>query len=175
VVNVNKCIYIIGYRYRCGNRLCGHTYRSWSPTILDVLPTSLSSQFTFKLTYRSGLSNALAGLLREAFRCGMGPQSFMSMVQSLHYHRYDQLHLQYLEMLSDRKKGNQSSFLAKVTPFGAFGDRDGYTGFVPSAQYFRLFYDNMIEGWSREMVQRMAMLPARRLGIDESYKVKFKV
>jgi hypothetical protein len=66
--------------------LCGHTYCSWSPTILDVLPTSLSSQFTFKLTYRSRLSNALAGLLQEAFRCGMGPQSFMSMVQSLHYH-----------------------------------------------------------------------------------------
>jgi hypothetical protein len=93
------------------------------------------------------------------------------MVQSLHYHRYDELQLQYLEMLRDRKQGNMSQFFEKATPFGAFSDRDGYAGFVPSAQYFRVFYDVLIEGWSRELVQRLAMLPARRLGIDESFKV----
>jgi hypothetical protein len=166
VVDIDKCVYIIGYRYRCGQGLCGRTYRSWSPAILDVLPPSLSAQFTFRLTYRSGLTNSLANLLHEVFRCGLGPQSFTSMVQSLHYHRYDELHLQYLEMLRDCKQGNMLNFFEKVTPFGAFGDRNGYTGFVPSAQYFRVFYDTMIEGWSHEIV-----LPARRVGIDESYKV----
>lgn len=171
VVDVDKCIYIIGYRYRCGQELCSKTYRSWSPAILDVLPKSLAIQFVFRLTYRSGVTNALAGLLREAFRCGMGPQSFTSMVQSLHYRRYDDLHLQYLEMLCDRKLGNMANFFEKVAPFGAFGDRDGYAGFVPSPPYFRMLYDTLIEGWSREMVQRMAMLPARRLAIDESFKV----
>jgi len=175
VVDIDKCIYIIGYRYRCGHSACGRTYRSWSPAILNVLPRSLSNQFSFRLTYRSGLTNTLTGLLREAFRCGVGPQSFKSMIESLHYRRYDDLHLQYLEMLSDRKLGSMSSLLPKVTPFGAFGDRNGYAGFVPSAQYFRLFYDTLIEGCSREMVQRIAMLPARRLAVDDSYKVKYRM
>jgi hypothetical protein len=93
------------------------------------------------------------------------------MVQSQHYHQYDELHLQYLEMICERKQGNMRNFYEKATPFGGFGDHDGYAGFVPSAQYFRVFYDTLIEGWSCEMVQWLAMLPARRLGIDESFKV----
>lgn len=145
VVDVDKCVYIIGYRYRCGQKLCNKTYRSWSPAILDILPSSLSAQFSFRLTYRSGVTGALAGLLREAFRCGVGPQSFTSMVQSMHYHRYDELQLQYLEMVCDWKLGNMGNFFEKVTPFGLFGDRDGYAGSIPSASYFQMLYDMLIK------------------------------
>src|SRR5882762_125191 len=48
-VDVDKCIYIIGYHYRCGQKLCNKTYHSWSPAILDILPLSLSAQFSFCL------------------------------------------------------------------------------------------------------------------------------
>jgi hypothetical protein len=97
------------------------------------------------------------------------------MVRSLHYHQYDELHLQYLEILCDWKHGNMSNFFERVTPFGAFGDHDGYPGFVSNAQYFWLFYDTLIEKWSRELVQQIAMLLARCLGIDESFKVSWLV
>ncbi|EIW52507.1 uncharacterized protein TRAVEDRAFT_24023 [Trametes versicolor FP-101664 SS1] len=163
VVDIDHCEYIIGYRYRCGNRECRHTYRSWSPAILDVLPESLAMQFTFRLTYRSGLTDRLTGLLRDMFRVGIGAETFTSVVQSHHYRRYDQLHLQYLELVRERREGNMSKFLAKVAPFSSFSDRAGYAGFVPSSMYFRKFYDTLIESWAPQIQQHTAMLSAEIL------------
>jgi hypothetical protein len=58
------------------------------------------------------------------------------MIQSMHYHQYDELQLQYFEMVHDQKLRNMGNFFEKVTPFGAFGDHDEYAGFIPSPLYF---------------------------------------
>ncbi|GBE82644.1 hypothetical protein SCP_0410290 [Sparassis crispa] len=172
VVDIDHCEYIIGYCYQCGNQPhCGRTYRSWSPAILDILPKALAVQFTFRLTFHSGLTDRLVSLLCDSFRSGMGAETFTKTIQSLHYRRYDQLHLQYLEMIKDRKDGNLGMFFTKCTPFSAFGDRNGYAGFVPKADYFRQFYDTLIEFWAPEMQQCIAMLSARVLSVDHSFKV----
>ncbi|CDO73771.1 hypothetical protein BN946_scf185015.g99 [Trametes cinnabarina] len=171
VVDVDRCLYIVGYRYRCSNKdVCGHTYKSWSPAVLEVLPRSLAANFTFRLTFRSGLTDRLTGLLRDTFRVGVGAETFTSIIQAHHYRRHNLLHLQYLEMLKERLDGNMSQFMAHVSPFSAFSDRQGYAGFVPTATYFRKFYDTLIESWAPQIQQHISMLSAEILSVDHSFK-----
>ena len=68
--------------------------------------------------------------------------------------------------------GSLGHFLIKTLPFSPFRDRDGYAGFIPSAGYFKRFYDQLIESWSGDMQQHMAMLSARVLSVDHSFKVR---
>ena len=85
VVDIDHNIYIVGYRYLCGHKDCKRVYQSWSPAILQVLPPALARAFEFRLTYRSGITQRLATLLRESFRSGIGPDQFTTMIESFHY------------------------------------------------------------------------------------------
>ena len=85
VVDIEDNLFIIGYRYRCPHPECGQTFQSWSDPILGALPPAVAGQFTFRLTYRSGLTEQLATLLRETIRGGLGPQVFTTMIQAFHY------------------------------------------------------------------------------------------
>ncbi|KAG0696824.1 hypothetical protein DFH29DRAFT_1024356, partial [Suillus ampliporus] len=171
VVDVAWNVYIIGYHYNCVHPGCRKTYRSWSSAILNVLPAPVAMQFPFQLTYRSGLSNSLVSLLHSSIRAGIGPVPFMQMLQSFHYEHFDNLHLQYLELMHDCYKSCPKQFWVRKQAFGSFSDRNGYAGFVPSAGYLRHFYDMIIERRSTEMKQCIAMLPARVLAIDHSFKI----
>ena len=93
--------------------MCGHTYRSWSSVIIQNLPNALAAQFTFRLTFRSGLTDSIAALLRDSFRSGMGAETFTALIQFLHYRRHDQLHLDYLEMVKVRRTGNLGHFFCQ--------------------------------------------------------------
>lgn len=171
VVDVDRNIYLVGYRYLCGHGNCKRAYQSWNPDILDVLPPALSREFQFRLTYRSGLSHRLAVLLREAFRSGVGPDQFTTMIECFHYHRFDQLQVQFLEMVSDRMRGSLSQYWSTTNGFGEFRDLNGYAGFVPSASYFGHFYDMLVEESTPEIQQLISSLPAEILKQDHSFKV----
>lgn len=171
VVYVAQNVYIIGYCYNCVHPGCRKTYQSWSSAILNVLPAPVAMQFPFQLTYRCGLSNSLISLLHSSIRAGIGPVPFMQMLQSFHYEHFHNLHLQYLELVHDRYKSCPKQFWVHKQAFGLFSDRNGYAGFVPSAGYLRRFYDMIIEQRLTEMKQCIAMLPARVLAIDHSFKV----
>ncbi|KAG1721545.1 uncharacterized protein EDB91DRAFT_1064357, partial [Suillus paluster] len=171
VVDVAQNVYIIGYRYNCVHPGCRKTYQSWSSAILNVLPAPVAMQFPFQLTYRSGLSNSLVSLLHSSIRAGIGPMPSMQMLQSFHYEHFNNLHLQYLELVHDCYKSCPKQFWVRKQAFGSFSDRNGYAGFVPSAGYLRHFYDMIIEWRSTEMKQCIAMLPVRVLAIDHSFKI----
>jgi len=46
VVDLNQCIYVIGYRYYCPHQSCKKMYLSWSPALLSALPRAVSMLFT---------------------------------------------------------------------------------------------------------------------------------
>jgi hypothetical protein len=171
VVDVDRCIQIVGYRYSCGHSECKKTYTSWSPALLSVLPRALSLQFPFHLTHRNGLSDQLVGMLRNSFHHGIGPVPFANAIRINHIRRYEHLHLQYLELIYARKQSAFAGFLPRFKPFGEFGNRDGYAGFIPSPRYFRNFYVRYISSHSHEMDQYTAMLSSELLQIDHSFKV----
>ena len=58
-----------------------------------------------------------------------------------------------------------------MAPFGAFGDWNGYAGFVPGARYFAKFYDMLIEESAPAMRQLVSSLPVDVIKQDHSFKV----
>lgn len=170
IADIDRTIYIIGYRFFCGQ--CQKTYQSWSPAILESLPTMVAAQFPFHLTYRSGVTDGLFALLRSSFQRGLGPTPFADMIRTFHIRRYEQLQLQFYEMVNIRLESGCAPWLAAHQRFGAWNDREGYGGYVPSGRYFSDIYNLMIEKHGSEIDQRMAMLSARLLAIDHSHKVR---
>jgi len=110
----------------------------------------------------------LAELLRSSIRAGIGPVPFTEMLQLFHYQRYDELQIQYLELVYSWYKTCPKPFWVQKQLFGHFRDREGYAGFVPSQEYLQCFYDMLIEQCSPELKQCIAMLPACVLAICRS-------
>ncbi|KAG6883939.1 hypothetical protein C0992_007401 [Termitomyces sp. T32_za158] len=173
VVDVEECIFIIGYCYACPNPVCRKSYQSWSPELLLALPRLLSIHFTHHLTYRRGLTNRVVALMQSCFQHGIGPGPFLEMIRTQHLRQYEQLHMQYLETILICTQSATGHFLSKFEPFGLFNDQNGYAGFTPSLAYFRSFYVRFISLHAMEMDQHMAMLSAEVLQIDHSFKVIF--
>jgi hypothetical protein len=171
VVDIEYTSYIVGYRYQCAQ--CRKTYQSWSPAILRVLTPSLASQFTFQLTYRCGITSRLMAYLRACFQRGVGPTPFAEMIRTFHIRRYEQLASLYYELIALRLNSPLQLWgqLPKHQRFGAWNDRGGYAGYVPSGRYFGGLYNLFIESHSNEIDQHMAMLSCRILTIDHSFKV----
>lgn len=171
IIDIEDNLYIIGYRYYCGHDDCKKTYPSWSPALLSVLPPSISAEFTFILSYRNGITDQLAGLLRSSFQRGLGPSPFVKMIRSFHYRRYERQFAQFLEMVKARLPLVSKGFLALHTEFSDWDDLSGYAGFVPRQAYFRDVYNTLIEKHAGEIDQYSAMLPATIICMDHSHKV----
>jgi hypothetical protein len=171
IVDIDRNVFIIGYRYYCGHEACRKTYQSWSQAVLDVIPPPLATYFTFHLTHRCGMSDGLVGLLRASFQRGIGPAPFAEMIRNFHVRHYERLQIEYLEMIKIRAASPVAHLFALYPSFGAWNDRNGYAGSVPTHKYFRGFYDSMIERHAPEIDQHMAMLPARIIKHDQSFKV----
>jgi hypothetical protein len=93
------------------------------------------------------------------------------MIRTFHARRYEQYHIQYLEMVKTRAPFTTGGFMALHKPFGTWADINGYAGFVPSNTYFRGFYDALIEQHANAIDKHMSMLSARVLCVDHSHKV----
>ena len=171
-MDLEDCIYIIGFRYRCLDGRCKRTYQSWSPALLSALSRTLALQFTHHLTYRSGLTDAVVQLMRSCFQRGVGPQPFAEMIRTNHVRRYERLQLLYLEFAYRRMHATFSDKLSGFAPWPAFADRNGYGGFSPSPNYFRDFYIHMTRARAPEMDKVTAMLSSKILSIDHSFKVR---
>ena len=103
---------------------------------------------------------------------GVSPCVFTTIVQVLHYHRFDwRLQCQFLEMASARLAGSLQDCWSSNRPFGEFGNWDGYAGYIPSLGYFGHFYDMMVEAEAPELQQIISSRPANVLKHDHSFKV----
>jgi len=171
ITDLDQSIYLIGCRYKCSHPDCSKTYLSWSPAILRALPPILAGQFSHHLTHRAGLSDRVVALLRSCALQGVSFHAFANMIRQMHIRRYEQLHLQYLQMIHARVDSLTSHWVPKYDHFGSFSDKSRYAGFVPTSKYFDHFYTRYLELHSREMDQYMSMQSARILCVDHSHKV----
>jgi hypothetical protein len=172
---MNETFFIIGYRYRCPK--CLHpvsgkntiTFRSWDSRILAVLPSEL--EFPARLSHRSGISTTLAGWMRSCFQNGMGARQFSDALRVQHLLKYDELQLQYLDLLAHRTLDGWSG--QKYTAFLPFDNKSshGLHGFVPGATWIRDMYDHYIEEHKSDFNQHTAMLSAEICALDHSHKV----
>jgi len=174
-VGLEKSFWMIGARYKCPDCVSATgkhtvTFMSWDSRIIASLPQSLAAEFPVVLTHRSALSSPILALERCLFQKGIGSKQFSEIIKSLHLRYFDQLHLQYLQMIQDnRERVIWKNF--KFEPFSEFTDSKGYAGFIPSSVWFRDLYDQFIESHLPRINQYSAMLTARVCAIDHSHKI----
>ena len=178
-VDLRRTFWVVGYRYRC--RHCIHpksgkqgtvTWRSWDRRILAVLPAPLAAEFPAYLSHRTAISKTLFEWMRSCFQNGMGPKQFSDAVRVQHLLHYDELHMQYLDVLVVRS--GLAQWLGKRFPsFLPFDDTspEGFHGYVPSSQLFRNIYNRNVEDHRLQYNQHTAMLPATICAVDHSHKV----
>jgi hypothetical protein len=174
-VGLEKSFWMIGARYKCPDCVSATgkhtvTFMSWDSRIIASLPQSLAAEFPVVLTHRSALSSPILALEHCLFQKGIGSKQFTEIIKSLHLHYFDQLHLQYLQMIQDnREQVIWKNF--RFEPFSEFTDSKGYAGFIPSSVWFRDLYDQFIESHLPRINQYSAMLTARVCAIDHSHKI----
>ena len=140
-VSWENCFYMIGAWYKCPD--CLHpvsgkitvTFMSWDSRIIASLPKSLAVEFPVVLTQCSALSKPILALERALFQKGLGSSQFCKIIKTLHLRHFDQLHLQYLDMIYDNRNSNPWKNQI-FRPFSQFADPQGYAGYVPSSQWF---------------------------------------
>ena len=59
-------------------------------------------------------------------------------------------------MVADHTVGMLGDCWTSKRPFGEFGDRGGFAGYVPSQGYFGRFYDMMVEAEAPELQQMIS-------------------
>jgi hypothetical protein len=175
VVSLEDVFYMIGQRHRCPQ--CRHpktnersrTFNSWDPLIVSKLPPALAAEFPACMSHRNAIASSVLATMRTCFQYGMGSKQFSNCLQVLHRRRFDIIHAQYLDGILSRKSNSDSSI--SYQPFGKFDDPKGYCGFVPSSQWLRGMYDQLIEDHGTQIDQKTAMCSGEICAIDHSHKV----
>ena len=95
---------MIGARYKCPT--CKNksqkktvTFMSWDSDIIKSLPKGLSAEFTIVLTHHSGMTDGLFSLQCSLLHKGLGTQQFRDILKVQHLRQFDQLQIQYLELI----------------------------------------------------------------------------
>ncbi|KAJ7592442.1 hypothetical protein C8J56DRAFT_779365, partial [Mycena floridula] len=178
VVDFDRTIWLIGYRYRCpvclhpASRKTNVTFASWDSRILANLPQALAMEFPARLSFCSGISKSLFSFMWTCFQHGMGSKQFSNTLRVQHLQNYDEIHLQYLHYIS----GQQGISVWRKETFTAFlpfedSSPQGFRGYVPSSQWLRDMYDKFIESHYSSLNQHTAMLSAEICAIDHSFKI----
>ncbi|XP_006457870.1 hypothetical protein AGABI2DRAFT_215844 [Agaricus bisporus var. bisporus H97] len=174
---MNSIFWMIGYRYHCPN--CKNpksqkktvTFRSWDSRILSALPRALQLEFPAILTRRSALSKSAFTMMRSCIQNGMGTKQFSTSLRMHHLERYDELHLQYLHTVAQRRLANWCGVTAVVFPEFFDKSEGGFHGFIPSSSWLRNMYDNFIKEHQQDINQHISLLSADVCAIDHSHKI----
>ena len=137
-VDLNDGFWMIGARYKCPT--CKNksqkktvTFMSWDSNIIKNLPKALSAEFPSVLTHRSGMADGLFSLQCSLLHKGLGTQQFRDILRVQHLRRFDQLQIQYLELIDYTRAAcpwQNSTFGG----FSSFDDPAGFAGYIPSSK-----------------------------------------
>jgi hypothetical protein len=164
VLDLPEPFYLIGVRYKCNT--CGHTCSSWDSKVMEQLPSGLASQFPAHLTWRSGMSKALFGIMRSCFQNGMGGKQFADMLNTLYRQRHEELEMQYMHSIIDRY--NQGIHNVQYPPFPQF---EAGAAIGPTGSFCRMLYDSWVEKREHLYDQHQSQLSTRQMAIDHSHKI----
>ena len=169
VVDFNSCYWLMGSRYQCNS--CDTSFNSWDSQLLSQLEGShpdIAAEFPAILTHWSGIDKKLFMFMSTCFSSGVGAKQFSDALRVQHKEMFDHQHMQYLQLVA---RGSALRLAGGVT-FKAFGSFEGeFGGFVPSGQWLRDMWDDMMERRMPDIQQYMSMLPVRVFGMDHSHKV----
>jgi hypothetical protein len=192
IVDIDSTFWMLTWRYRC--KQCSKGFQGWSNLLLETLPHYVQQSFPAVLSYRNGISNRLAKVLRACYQHKMGATGVEALLYELHTSRFDMLCTQYLEAAlekellrradlgSDENLATRNSQTTLDTAFvyrppqleslGSFWDAEGYSGFVPSRKYLTTMYNKLVDVATPSADQHTSLLPIDQICIDDSHKVR---
>ena len=187
ITDISDNFYIISWAYYC-RKGCQTHFAGWSAALIESLPRYIRLAFPAVLSRRSGLSHQVVTQLRVGNQHKMGPSGVQSLLLELHTLRFNTLQVQYLEAIFEIICGHESSVAAShtgtsntlhtylslsVPPFGDFGSRQQYAGFVPGERYLAGMLNRAIEADEHDANQHTAIIAPDQIAIDDSHKVRF--
>ncbi|KAJ7077201.1 hypothetical protein C8R43DRAFT_1179242 [Mycena crocata] len=184
IIDTDSNFYIVSWAYYCrSNPNCRKHFHGWSQKLIESLPRYLQLAFPAILSRKSGVSRNVMNQLRIGNQHKMGPSGVRSLLLELHTLRFSILQAQYLEAVFEMVRGRQDgktgefqsrldSFLTeRIPPFGDFGDRNGYAGFVPSERYLSSMLNKAIELDEPHADQHTACQRVDHLTVDDNHKI----
>lgn len=164
-------------RYRCKKASRPHSFSGIDPNLIRQLPLHFQAAFPAILTHRSGVSKAVAKLMRPLHQHGVGPYRFQRIMRIMHMEYYDDTQLQYysaVESYVNSERTGISSWLGRqqdFIPFSSFKDKLQYNGYIPSANYLSYVYSSYIASLRPFMDQLMSFVDGIVLKGDHSFKI----
>ena len=152
IVDVDECYYLFSRRMHCKSKKCNTYFTATDSTALSLLPTFVTAAFPCRLTKRSGVSTQVVQLLNMGADSGMGPQAVWRLLRENHTLKFQTRELLYYNIVkyylhSNPNVANMATLKrlmndrSLIPKFGAFSDRDGYSGFYPSGYILSLDSD----------------------------------
>lgn len=186
ITDISDTFYIISWAYYC-RKGCKTHFSGWSPALIHSLPRYFQLAFPAVLSHRSGLSHQVITQLRVGNQHKMGPSGVRSLLLELHTLHFNTLQAQYLEAVFEVVCGQESEAARETThttqntlhtylslqipPFGDFGSRQQYAGFIPSERYLSAMLNKAIEADEQDANQHTAIIAPDQISIDDSHKV----
>lgn len=170
VIGMRESIYLLGWRIKCN--VCTKSCSTANKNYISSLPYHVSSQMTFHLTHRSGVTQDIVDLTRHLFPSGFGPSRLADMIRANHAAEHQKMALLVASM--EKYRRDQCCMLNRpVLQVSAFDDKAGYNGYVPSAAYLTNVFNEIMEGVLPLVEKYMSLIPVDVLKADHSFKVLF--
>lgn len=171
VRDLHRDFFLLGCRYQCIGATCKRTFASWDSEAMKNAVPRLKASFPALLSHRSGLSRTIVNIMRPAFANSIGPAPFSSLIgecQRLEHHRRQ---LTYLDSHEANTKRGVVHAIEPLVTFPDFADKATYSGVVPSGNYLKCQYNNIMAAIIPLLNTRTSLLSTKTLQGDHSHKV----
>ena len=140
VVDSHDCYWLFGKAYECAScrqlkRRMG--FRSWNANVLKLMDPAIINRLDILITSRVALSGDLAKSILALGKKGNSFESLRDWLSTAHNERCTEREILYRNDIKLWNRQGASEFRGRLRPevWGAFGDLNGYNGYVPGTKY----------------------------------------
>ncbi|KAL3051105.1 hypothetical protein OYC64_001393 [Pagothenia borchgrevinki] len=138
IVGITGQYYLLSSRLCC--KVCRKRWYADNPSWLEKLPKRFTNLLPAVLTYKKAICKSVLDELR---RTGKSPTDMAKQITEMMQLKYERADLAYLlscKNIMDGEEGKYdqktiTQFLRQLSPFGEYGDSDGWNGISVSAHY----------------------------------------
>ena len=146
-----------------------YTFMGYDPRSRIYLPHGYGDEYPAFHTYKGALDLLIIDLMRPLFNKGVRPSALSDILLELHAKKYTRDYLKREQNLArDCRLGMIP--LKNRTMFSSFGNKEGYSGLVPTGNYLSHVYKLFAASIGDHLAKEVKKRGADRLHWDASYK-----
>jgi hypothetical protein len=179
-VGLDASYLLVTYVYRCSNEKCKtpkgarRSFYATHPGCFKSFPEYVQNAFPALLSKRLALDCSLTLLMGSFLDSGGNFTGFAKMIEELQHQTFQSAMLSYERICNDavETKRRLNLEMGRVEKFKLdFGDQQGYSGYVPSAQYYLSVFLRMAKMMEPFWTAYTQRLHSNVLSFDHSFKV----